>query len=475
MKSTNNVARNAAWLIAQPILVGIVSIVVIALVARDLGTANYGTLLLLLSYVAVFSQIGGLGLRPYSVREIAADRNRAAEIVSDMLVLRSLLAVMTMILAIAFLAFVDPSLPAPLVVALCALILLNALAGCFIDGLQGLEHMKAVATSFAFGGVFVQLACLAALFFHLGLYGIVAAYTIGALVMLAIVWYQFYRATGGLIARGVGSHQLVHLHKSWAFLLQNVVGTIRGRVDLLLVNAILGLHAAGIYGSATILIQRLDQINDGISTALFPRIAHLHGRSSRELIDLVRGALKVVLLMSTPMAVGLLAVSSDVIDLMFGSQYSESGAVLAILGGAIPFMFVTGVLYTALRAMGLEGVVFIISVRATVLTVAFLIICTFVTGVRGAALASLLGSATLAAMLIAEYWRRVGMPWVTRDLAHIIIANSAMGVALYLLRYQHLAIKVIVAAVVFALVARMLGLVTMSMLKNLFASREQMH
>lgn len=472
MRDINTVARNAAWLIAQPILVGVVSVVITALVARALGTANYGTLLLLLSYAALFSQISNLGLRPYSVREIAANRNRAVEIVSDMLVLRSLLAVLAMIVAVAFLALFDPTLSGPLIATLGALILLNALSGCFIDGLQGLEHMKAVATSFAVAGVLAQLACLASLFLQLGLNGIAAAYAISGLVMLVMVWYQFHRITGRLKPRGPGDHLIMHLRRSWAFLLQNIVGTIRGRIDLILINGFLGAHAAGIYGSAMVLIQRVDLIQDGIATALFPRVAHLHGKSSGDLVNLVRTALKVVLVISTPMAVGLFAVSNQVVALMFGSQYVESGPTLAILGIGIPFMFTAGVMFNVLRAMELERVVLIASVWATMLTVCLSVGGVLLMGVRGVALAFVIGTATLAALFVMQYWRRVGVPWAIRDLVKIVIANAAMGIVLWIIRDHHLATKMVVAALVFASVARMLGLATVSTLKTMFAARK---
>ena len=471
MRDVNTVARNAAWLIAQPILVGIISVVVTALVARDLGTAQYGTLLLLLSYAALFSQISNLGLRPYSVREIAANRSRAVEIVSEMLVLRSVLAILAMIVAVVFLTLVETSLSGPLIAALLAQILFSALTGCFTDGLQGGEHMKEVATSFAVSGVLTQLGCIAALVLHLGLLGIVVAYTVGALVLLAMLGYQFIHIAGRLSTRGPDAHLFVHLRLSWAFLLQNVVGAIRGRIDLIFITAFMGTHAAGIYGSAMVLIQRLDLIQDAIATALFSRVAYLHDKSSGELRELVRGAIKVVLVISTPMAVGLLAVSNDVIALMFGRQYAESGAILAILGIAIPCTFTGGVMFNVLRAMELEKVILRVTILTTALTVAFLVGGIYLFGVSGAAFGFVLGTFVLAALLVIEYMRRVGAPWMNRDLLHIVIANAALGITLWLISDMNLAIKVFSAMLVYACTARLLGLVTLQMLKTLFAAR----
>jgi len=472
MSNQSNVARNAVWLVAQPVLVGVVSIVVTALVARDLGAADYGTLLLLLSYTALFTQISNLGLRPYSVREIAADSSRTAEIVSEMIVLRSALAGIAILVAALLLALIDPALPVPLAVALFVLILLNALTGCFIDGLQGGEHMKAVATSFAISGVLVQVSSLASIALHLGVTGIAAAYVLGAIAMLTLVWSRFHLLAGKVDARYFGKPRILHLRLSWVFLLQNIVGTIRARIDLVIINAMFGAHAAGIYGSAMVLIQRLDQIQDGIATALFSRVAYLNARFPDELKTLVRGAVKVILVISTPMAVGLLAVSNDVVALMFGNQYGESGPILAILGLGVPFMFVSGVMFNVLRAMSVEAVVLKASLCTTLLMIFFFIAGIYLLGLAGAAWAYVLGVATLATLLLLEYRRIAGAPWSGADLVKIVAANAAMAGVLWLIRDQAMVMKVIAAIVVYATVVRVLGLVTVGMIKTMFVSRK---
>ncbi|MBC8088169.1 MAG: flippase [Phycisphaerae bacterium] len=471
MGDSNSVAHNAAWLIAQPILVGVVSIVVTALVARDLGTTNYGTLLLLISYSAVFTQLSNLGLRPYTVREIAADRRRALEMVSDMIVLRAMLALLAILVAVPFVTVIDTTLPAALIGALFLLIFFNSLTGCFIDGLQGAEHMKAVATSFATSGILTQLACMASLALDWGLNGIAAAYTLGALVMLVMVGIQFSRLTGSLKPASPGGRQLAHLRLSWAYLLQNVVGVVRNRIDLLLINSMLGAHAAGIYGSSMVLVQRLDLIQDGIATALFSRVAYLYTRSRDELIALVRGAIKFVLVIATPCAVGLFAVSNEIVALMFGRQFAESGPILAIVGLAVPFLFVGGVLFNVLRAMDLAPIVLRATIWATVMTLVFFVVGIITMVTAGAAIAFVSGSALLAALLLREYWLRYGAPWTAADLGKIVAANAVMGFSLWLMQDQHLAVKILAAMVIFAGVTRMLGLVTPAMIKAMFARK----
>lgn len=454
---------------------GIISVMITALVARSLGTANYGLLILLLSYAALFSPISNLGLRPYSVREIAANRGRALEIVEDMLVLRFGLALIAAAIAVAYLLLSDQQIPGVLIVVLFIQLVLNALAGCFIDGLYGVESMKSVATVMGTSGLIVQMACLAAVLLHSGLEGVAWAYTVGSAASLTISWLIFTRRVGAFKLRRLNNDHFSHIKNSWTFLFQNLVGTIRQRIDVVLINSMLGAHAAGIYGSSLTLIQRIDLIQDGITTALFPRVADLHGKSPEELKKLVRGAFKIVLLISTPIAVGLFGVANDIIQLIFGGQYRESAVVLIILGTGVPFMFIYGVIANVLGAMRMQRVVLNISVAVTVLSIGYMVIGINYAGVNGAAAAYVLAYATFAIAGIVVYWRTLGAPFTLKDMAGIAIANVVMGVVLWIIRSFGLAPKILVSVLVFGSMALILRVVTLEMLRTIFGRRRAEH
>lgn len=472
MKSAATVARNSVWLIAQPMIMGVTSLVVTALVARHLGTNDYGVLLLLLSYAALFSPISNLGLRPYSVREIAASRERALEIVEDMLVLRFSLALFAVVIVGVYLVLVNHQIPLALVVLLVIQLVFNALAGCFIDGLCGVESMKSVATSMGGSGIIVQIACILAVVLKANLLGVVGAYTLGSLSMFGISWYLFNKRVGTFTLRPLHLHHWKHIQNSWTFLFQNLIGTIRQRIDVVLINSFLGAHAAGIYGSALSLIQRLDTVYDGIATALFPRAANLHGASNDELKNLVRAAFKVVLVISTPIAVGLYGVADNVITLIFGAQYQDSTAVLRILALGIPLTFCYGIMFEVLRATRHERLVLRFSTIATVLSVGYMVIGIKQFGVVGAAIAFLMGLITLVIPATIAYWRKMGSPVALKDVMGIAFANLVMGGILWFMRDLHLAIKIVVSAIVFGVLIVALRIITVAMIKAILGRRK---
>ena len=471
MKNAAIVAINATWLTLQPIAMGLVSVVITALVARSLGTANYGILILLLSYAALFSPISNLGLRPYSVREIAADKERALVIVEDMLVIRFNLALIAVIIAAAYLYLSDQQLPAALIAALFIQLVLNALAGCFIDGLYGTESMKSVATVMGASGIIVQMTCLGAVFLQAGLEGVAWAYTLGCAASLTLSWLIFRRRVGVFKLHRLRRDHFSHISNSWVFLFQNLVDTVTKRIDIVLINSLLGAHSGGIYGSSLTLIQRIDLIQDGISTALFPRVADLHKKSSDELKQLVRDVFKIALLISTPIAVGLYGVADEIIQLIFGGQYRESVMVLGILGTGVPFIFIHGLLANVLGAMRMQRVVLQISFLAMALSVGYMVVGIRLAGVNGAAIAYVLGYATFAIAETVVYWRAAGTLITLNDSLGIIVANVTMGSFLWIIGDWGLVSKILLSAIIFGSMILMLRVITLEKLSTIFDRR----
>lgn len=461
------IARNAIWLIAQRLAMGIISIFVISMLARYLGTERYGLLVLMLSYVALFTPLGVLGLRPYSVRLIAADPGSAAAIVGEMLSLRFCLSLLAILAAAAYGRFADHTMPPVLLELLLAQLLLNTMANCFIDGLYGAESIKAVATVMAISGVLVQAASLGAVLCDLGLVGAASAYLVGSVAMLAAGWHYFRREAGTLRLRLPNRKGFRHLWESRTFFYQNLVVTLRNRIDVVVVTHLLGAHAAGLYGSANTLIQRIDFISDGLSTALFSRVSSMHSRARDDVAQLVRIALKVAMVVSVPMGLGLSVVAEPVTLLVFGEEFRASSVPLSILALSIPCTFTAGVMFNVLQAMQRQDSVFHFSVASTLAAAVFLPGGTILGGLAGAALGLLLTHATFAISLVASYWKTHGAPLGGTDAARLVAANVLMLLTLWILQDERLALKIIGSAAIYGSAILALRLVTFGMVKSM--------
>lgn len=154
------VARGSVWLALQRIFMVLLSLFVTAMVARALGTHEYGLLALFLSYGALLGQLSNCGLRPYCVRQIAAQPEHSGRIVSEMLIVRFSLAVVVAVATLAVLAFLGGGIDSRLALALAAQVVSGALAMTLVDGLYGVEDIKSVAAVMGVSAIVVQCGSL---------------------------------------------------------------------------------------------------------------------------------------------------------------------------------------------------------------------------------------------------------------------------------------------------------------------------
>jgi hypothetical protein len=92
-------------------------------------------------------------------------------------------------------------------------------------------------------------------------------------------------------------------------------------------------------------------------------------------------------------------------------------------------------------------------------------------GILGAAVAFVLGLVTLVIPATVAYWRKLGSPVSFKDLTGIAIANIGMGTILWFIRDLHLAIKILVSAIVFGALIVSLRIVTLAMIKSILGRR----
>jgi len=392
-------------------------------------------------------------------------------IVAEMLALRATLGLGLALLAAAFLFWIDPFLPDPLIAVLVLQVIANAVAMCYIDGLYGTEGIKDVAKSLAMSGMAVQLGSLAAVALDAGTLGVASTYALGSLVTLVMARRFLEARIGPIRPQTPRAGLFRHVKESRVFFFQNIVHTVRMRLDVILITSFLGTHAAGVYGASLTLVQRLDIVQDALTTALFPRVSSLQGRATDELRELVRLSFKLMLVIAMPLGIGLFGVAEDVVRIVFGAKFADASPVLAMIAVALPFGFVYGLLFNVMSAMGRQDAVFRLALAAFLPDLAFMVAGILLAGVPGAAAALVLVSASLAVPLAIYYVRTVGSLARGGDIARITAANAAMAGCLWLTSDIPVALRVAACVVVYSLAVLAFRVVTPSTLKSLLRRR----
>jgi len=244
------------------------------LLARGLGPADYGFVVTIFAYGAIAALLTDFGAPIRLLRDVGAEPQRAGELVAMCLRIKTaLLLVASVTLAIALL-WLRPGLPAleAGVLLYASILVLSygdvALVGLRAQGHAGLEAGVVLAGTLAF------VAALALTTFS-GDMLLVAAAILAARLMQAVLAFLVLRR---LVRLGpcLKWPTRNELRAGSGLALDTVLTALSGQIDLVLVSAVLGFEASGLYQVAARTAAYALLPSQVLANAYTPMLSRLH-------------------------------------------------------------------------------------------------------------------------------------------------------------------------------------------------------
>jgi len=345
--------------------------VLLVILPRYLGDAQFGKLFFAISYGAIFSTLINLGVNTFLVREVAilqptpdmpaakvsACRSRLHALLSNALAFKLVLAAAVFTLQsllIYLLPYDAASREAVLIVGLgtCLGAVTQTLGGAF----QGMQYILAPSLILIVEKTIVTAGCAALLWQGHSLLSICWMHTAGAVIsfVLSLVW--LYRREPFMLAWDCRLLRHIFIG-GLPFLVWVVFGEIYIRIDVVMLSLMTTDAVVGWYGAATRLYGAMLFIPNILTTAVFPAMmkmgadsadAAAFGRASARLMNLV-------LFTAIPISAGIIAVAHPLVLLLYGSgPFENAGANLQVLGLSILLVCIDVLLGTVLIARGKE-------------------------------------------------------------------------------------------------------------------------
>jgi O-antigen/teichoic acid export membrane protein len=144
-------------------------------------------------------------------------------------------------------------------------------------------------------------------------------------------------------------HLLPHwLHESWPLFVNQLLQGLFFKIDALLLLPLAGDVAAGTYAAAYKVAEGAGIISSTFTLALFPRLSR-----QSDLSGAYRMALRVLLQISLPLAVGIALLAAPIVAVIGGREYLPDSAVaLTILICYLPLSYTNGLTQYVLIAAG---------------------------------------------------------------------------------------------------------------------------
>lgn len=385
------VAKNTIWSSISQFGARIIKAVIVIYAARALGTAGYGVFSYAITLAGFFGIFVDPGINSVLVRDGAkATPEERQSLFSTTLIMKAIILALSVIVVI-FIAPLFSTLPgAKILLPLVALIIVFDSTREFLASLfRAEERMQWDAASFllenaaivVFGFIFLWIAATPLSF----TYAYVAGTAVGAITAIWLLRGRFKNVFAGASARRMKEI----IQTAWPFAVTGALGILLTNTDILIISWMRSATEVGVYSAAIRIIQVLYIVPGVIQMGTMPLIARLAKRDNERFRAVLERTLTLIFLVSIPLSLGGMILSTQVMQLVFGAAYISGGLALSVLMLNLSFDYAGSVVATGIFAYDHQKNLIISSTIAGVSNVLFDLLLIPRWGITGSAFATL--------------------------------------------------------------------------------------
>ncbi|MFZ5918263.1 MAG: oligosaccharide flippase family protein [Chloroflexota bacterium] len=351
MSTRETIAKNASVMLVTQGITWSLTLLLTVFMPRYLGDAAIGQFHTATSLWAIAAILMGFGMDRLMTKEIARDTTKAASMLSASIVLRlalSALAFGGMALFVWLFDYPQDTRQVVFVIGLATVVW--QLIAAVEAAVQGLEQMQISAAGSIAGKVVNVGVSIALLLMGYGVLVIAAVTAAAALVNLAVQLFLLRRRLP-LRLRPQRGAALPMLKGGLPYLASGLFLQIYMQFDIVILSLLTDERVVGWYGAADVLFGTLLFVPTVFINAVFPALSRMYAQASDSLSRVARKSFDLLLVLSLPIGLGMVAVSNQAVVLLYGQQFANSGPVLALFGIVLIFTYLNMLLGRYLISM----------------------------------------------------------------------------------------------------------------------------
>ncbi len=443
MNTAQRIVKNTGSLLVSNVIAQFLGFIAIMYLARVLGPGDFGKINFALAIVMYFTLIVDLGLPMLGTREVAREREKIKDYLSNILTLRLSLAVVGFCLLLLMTLFLDKPSDIKHLLILYGLGLIPS--ALFLDwAFQGVERMEYIGLGRILAGVTFLALVLWFIKNPEQLLLIPCFQVAGNLLSAGLLFLVFSRS----FARPRFKFNLV----SWKTLIKQafpigltmLMGPIILYTDTVMLGFMRSNEDVGHYNAAFRIVLALVILGMLYQDAIYPVISNFYKTSLDSLKRVQSYSAKLVVTIALPLAVGGTILARPIMNSVFGTMYDDGIIALQILFWYFALECTCSVFSRGLLACNREKKRLTISVIMAITNVAINLILIPPLGLPAAAIAALLTSILGFFLLIKEFNKIVPIP-IHNYLVRPFLACIGMGLFVYWgLVISHLHVSVLI-------------------------------
>lgn len=323
--------RNTSWLLGEKVLRMAVGLFVGIWVARHLGPEQFGLLSYAQSFVGLFTVIAALGLDSILVRELVKGEDSRNSLLGTAFTLQLAGAFIVLLLLAIAINFTSNDAHTNVLVFIIA----SATIFQSFNVIDYYFQSKVLSKYVAYANVITLLISsfikITLILNEASLIAFVYVILFDSIV-LAFGFLYFYLHNHLSVKAWVFDRSIATslLKDSWPLILSGVVISIYMKIDQVMIKEMLDSNAVGQYAAAVRLSEAWYFIPMIISASLFPAIINAKKQSEELYYARLQKLYDLIIWLAIAIALPVTFLGGWVVDLLYGVQYSQAGAVLVM-------------------------------------------------------------------------------------------------------------------------------------------------
>ncbi len=330
-----------------------IGLIVVGMIARYLKPEGFGEYSTVAAYLQIFGIILDMGLYVLALREISKPEADTAKIFSSFFTLRLVSAVLILIPA-PFIVYLFPySANVKIGVAITAISYLGIASTQMLTMFfQYKMAMTKVVIAETAGRIVLLISALIGISLDAGLRGMLAAVTIGSLVNAGTAFFFLKRQIPFRLNFDFTYWKYI-LKETWPIGLSIFFNLIYYKMDTVILSLSWPAETVGLYGAPYKVLEVLITFPAMFAGLITPYFVKTYAEKNYERFEkLLSRAVEVMAMIAIPMAVGTLFLGKEIMILVGGSEFAESGNILKILMFAAAAIFIGNLFANTVVAIG---------------------------------------------------------------------------------------------------------------------------
>ncbi|MEO4053431.1 flippase [Solibacillus sp. CAU 1738] len=353
--------RNTGWLLFEQIFRMGLSLVVTSLMARYLGTENFGLINYSLAYIMIFTTVSNLGIDNIIVNEIIKNREETGKVIGTTIYLRLASSVISVFLIFLIVKYMNvDQLTIQFITLIQSISLLfvvfNSIEYWFQSNLQSKYVVMAKSTAFTI----VSIWRLMLIFSEKSIYYFAVATAIEAFVISVCMVAFYIKFKGPRLHFSLQTAKKL-LAKSYHFFIAGLLIMIYTQIDKIMLGKMTDVATVGIYAAAMTISSLWVFVPYALIESARPIIMASKSHSETLYIKKYKQLFCSIIWISIGASIVISLFSHLIVVLIYGNQFSESINVLVILIWSRIFSLIgsTRAIWLTVENLGKFQVVFV--------------------------------------------------------------------------------------------------------------------